>query len=264
MNGAAPMALGVSAPYDLLIAHLLVMVRVLAFLVVAPPFNGRTVPMRVKGALAMAISFALAPTVAGSATFPDMPSLVWAVTYHFLTGAFMGFVALVFFSAVQAAGDLVDLFSMFTMSQLLDPMSNTQSGVFGRIEYLIGTTLLVASGGHLVMLRGLLTSFHLAPMHPPLWGDVARMGVSNLSTFFVAAMEISGPIVVVLVLADLALGLVSRAVPSLNIFQLAFPVKTVLTVALASVAVSLLPSAVSMLVGRVVDEMVPIDRFFGG
>lgn len=258
------MALDVSAPYDLLISHLLVMVRVLAFLVVAPPFNARTVPMRVKGAMAMAISLAIAPTVAGGATFTEMSSLVWAAAYHFLTGAFMGFTALMFFSAVQAAGDLVDLFSMFTMSQLLDPMSNTQSGVFGRIEYLIGTTLLVASGGHLVMMRGLLTSFHLAPVHPPQWGEVAQMAAANLSTFFVAAMEISGPIVVVLVLADLSLGLVSRAVPSLNIFQLAFPVKTVLTVALASVAVSLLPNAVSMLVGRVVEEMIPIDRFFGG
>ncbi len=194
----------------------------------------------------------------GTARFEDMFTLAWAVLYQVGTGALLGFLALLLLSAVQTAGDLVDLFSMFTMSQLLDPMSNTQSGVFGRIQNLIGTTLLFASGGHLIMLEGLLRGFRVAPLQPPALGDAA------LGTYFVSALEICGPIVAVLVLADLALGLVSRAVPSLNIFQLAFPVKTVLTVALASVAVALLPGAVTALVDRVHVDMGVLSRLLGG
>lgn len=261
---AAAAAETVAVPYDLFITFMLVMVRVLAFLVVAPPFNGRSVPMRIKGALSMAIALAMTPALAGQAHFTEMPSLVWAVFFHIGTGALLGFVALVFFSALQTTGDLVDLFSMFTMSQLLDPLSNTQSGVFGRIQYLVGTTLLFSSGGHLLMIRGLLTSFQVAPLHPPAPAEAAARLVKDFSTFFVAALEIAGPIVVVLVLADLALGLVSRAVPSLNIFQLAFPVKTILTVSLASIAISLLPGAVAMLVEKVLAEMLPMQRLLGG
>lgn len=80
----------------------------------------------------------------------------------------------------------------------------------------------------------------------------------------VSALEICGPVVVVLFCADLAMGMVSRAVPSLNVFQLSFPVKTVLTVALASIAVAVLPAAVSGIVDRVIGEMAPVSGFLGG
>jgi len=259
-----PAALTVDASYDLLVTFLLVMGRILAFLVIAPPFNSRSVNMRAKGTLAAAMALAVTPTVAGSASFPDMGTLVWATVYHVGTGAVMGYLMLMLFSAVQAAGDLIDLFSMFTMSQLFDPMSNSSSGVFGRIQNLVGLTLLFASGGHLLVLRGVVTSFEVLPVHAPSLGQVAEKLVHNLDVFFVSALEISGPVLVVLVLADLALGLVSRAVPSLNIFQLSFPVKTILTVALASVAVSLLPGAVALLMGRVVTDMAPLSRLLGG
>lgn len=253
-----------SGPYALLITFLLVMGRMMAFLMVAPPFNGRFLSMKVKGSLAAALALPVTPALVGGASFADTGTFVWALVYHLGTGAAMGFLALLLYTAVQTAGDLVDLFSMFTMSQLLDPMSNMQSGVFGRTQNLVGTTLLFASGGHLLLVQGVLRSFEAAPLHPPALGDAAQLLVNDLGTYLVAALEICGPIVAVLVLADIALGLVSRAVPSLNIFQLAFPVKTVLTVALASVAVALLPSAVGALVDRIVTEMGLLGRMLGG
>lgn len=265
LPGLAPAAgLTLSSGYDLLLTYLLVMGRIMAFLVIAPPFNGRSVPMRVKGALAAGVALAITPNLAGTARFTDMFSLAWAVVYQLGTGALLGFIALLLFSAVQTAGDLVDVFSMFTMSQLLDPITNVQSGVFGRIQNLIGTTLLFASGGHLLLMQGLLRGFRVAPLQPPSLGEAAARLVGNLSTYVVSALEICGPIVAVLVLADIALGLVSRAVPSLNIFQLAFPVKTVLTVALASIAVALLPQAVGALVDRTFTDMGIITRLLGG
>ena len=253
-----------SGSYELLLTYLLVMARLMAFLVIAPPFSGRMLSMKVKGALAAALALPIAPALASEARFADMYALAWAVVYHIGTGAVLGFLAMMLFAAVQTAGDLIDLFSMFTMSQLLDPFSNTQSGVFGRIQRLIGTTLLFASGGHLVMLQGVLRSFQVAPLHAPALAETAQRRVRDLAAYVVAALEICGPIVAVLVLADISLGLVSRAVPSLNIFQLAFPVKTVLTVALASISVSLLPAAVSLLVDRIQTDMGVVNRLLGG
>ena len=247
-----------------LLTFLLVMARAMAFLAIAPPFSSRSVSMRIRGGLAAALALALTPTLADKAPPGDLGSLISAAALQILAGAMLGFVALMLFAAVQASGDLVDLFSMFTMSQMLDPITNHQSGVFGRIQNLVGITLLFTSGGHLLLLRGVLTSFEVVPLQNVNLGTAAQLLADNLGTFFVAAIEIAGPILVVLFIADLALGLVSRAVPSLNVFQLAFPVKTLLTVSLASITVSLLPAAVGLLVERILEDFAPLHRVFGG
>ncbi len=254
-----------TGPLDVLVALLLVFCRVGAFLLVAPPFASRSIPTRIKVILAFAVSLPVVGTVRG--TVPDVMafwSIVAAVLFQILCGITLGFIVLLGFSAIQSAGELIDLFSMFAMASMLDPFSNTNSSVFGRIQYLIGTTLLFTSGGHLVMLRGLLSTFEVAPLAAPDFDALARLLITDMGRLLLAAVEISGPILACLFLADLALGLVSRAVPSLNVFQLSFPVKTILTVSLASIAVALLPAAVNGTLDRVTAHFQPALRMLGG
>ena len=87
---------------------------------------------------------------------------------------------------------------------------------------------------------------------------------STVDSMFMAALQIGAPILAVLFLADLALGLVSRAVPSLNIFQLSFPVKTLLVVTLAALAVAMMPGAVDMIVDGVLREFPTVMHAIGG
>lgn len=254
-----------AGPLDVLVALLLVFTRVGAFLLVAPPFASRSISTRIKAMLAFAIALPVAGTVRG--TVPDVSALwsvVAAVAFQVLCGVTLGFIVLLGFSAIQAAGELIDLFSMFAMASMIDPFSNTNSSVFGRIQYLIGTTLLFTSGGHLVMVRGLLTTFEVVPLGPPDFDALAPLLIDDIGRLLLAAVEISGPVLACLFLADLALGLVSRAVPSLNVFQLSFPVKTILTVSLAAIAVALLPAAVSGTLDRVMLHFQPALRMLGG
>ncbi len=254
-----------TGPFDLLIALLLVFARVGAFLIVAPPFASRSVPGRIRVLLAFAISLPVCLRI--SADMPVMTTiwpLVTAVGFQIACGLTLGFVVMLAFAAIQAAGELIDLFSMFAMASMLDPFSNTNSSIFGRIQFLIGTTLLFTSGGHLVMLRGLLTTFEILPAGPPDTGSLARMLSGDLGRMALAAIEIAGPVLACLFLADLALGLVSRAVPSLNVFQLSFPVKTLLTVSLAAVAVALLPAAVNTTLDGVMRQFQPSLEMLGG
>ena len=254
-----------AGPMDLIVALLLVICRVGAFLLIAPPFASRSIPNRIRVMAALAISLPLVGRGAGDA--PGMTSiwpLVTAVIFQILIGLTLGFVVLLAFSAIQAAGEMIDLFSMFAMASMLDPFSNTNSSIFGRIQYLIGTTLLFTSGGHLVMLRGLLTTFEVMPAGTPEFGAVARMMSHDIGRMVLAAFEIAGPVLACLFLADLALGLVSRAVPSLNVFQLSFPVKTLLTVTLASIAVALMPAAVNGLLDGVMQQFPPALDMLGG
>lgn len=252
-------------PMDLIVALLLVVCRVGAFLLIAPPFASRSIPNRIRVMAAVAIALPVFGRVADDV--PELTSiwpLVTAVLFQILCGLTLGFIVLLTFSAIQAAGEMIDLFSMFAMASMLDPFSNTNSSIFGRIQYLIGTTLLFTSGGHLVMLRGLLTTFEVVPAGVPDFGGIARIVSQDLGRMVLAAFEIAGPVLACLFLADLALGLVSRAVPSLNVFQLSFPVKTLLTVSLAAIAVALLPVAVNGLLDSVMQRFQPALQMLGG
>ena len=98
--------------------------------------------MRVRGMIAFAVALPIFPRYIGQAQIAGTGELVSAVVWQIFAGLALGFVVHVLFAAVQAAGNLIDLFSMFAMASILDPMSNTQSAVFGRIYSLIATTLL--------------------------------------------------------------------------------------------------------------------------
>ena len=249
---------------DGLLALLFVHLRVVAFLMVAPPFNSTSIPMRIRSMIAFAVALPVFPRYIGEARIAGAADLVSAVGWQIFAGLALGFVVHLLFAAVQAAGNLVDAFSMFAMASLLDPMSNTQSAVFGRIYNLIATTLMFATGGHLLLVRGLLQTFDVVPAGPADLGALAKILSRDLDVLFVSALQIGGPILAVLFLTDLALGLVSRAVPSLNIFQLAFPVKTILVVTLAALGVALMPGALQTVVDAALREIPRVMRAVGG
>jgi flagellar biosynthesis protein FliR len=240
-------------PVEQVLAVLLVAIRVSAWLAVAPPFSSRAIPSLVKVAIAVAVALPIGPRLSGQAPSPEVFPVVLAALFQVVVGLTLGFLAQLLFSAVQAAGELIDLASGFTLATLYDPLSNVSSSMFGRIHQLIAVTLLFATNGHLFLLRGFMASYEVFPLHPTSIGTLTQTVVAHVGTFFTSALQIAAPVVVVLFLAELALGLVSRAVPSLNVFAMSFPVKILLTLSLAAVAVGLLPGAVSTILDRIVE-----------
>jgi flagellar biosynthetic protein FliR len=121
--------------------------------------------------------------------------------------------------------------------------------VFGRLYQLLATTLLFASNGHLLLLEGLLDSFEAVPTGLPDLGATSAELLDALGLFFLSALEIAAPLLGVLFLTEVALGLLSKAAPQMNVFTLGFPVKILMTLLLAGLALPLLPNAVDGLVG---------------
>lgn len=253
----------VAVPADLLIAFLLTVVRASAWLVVAPPFNSRAVPTTVKVALAVALSLPVAPRLASVAPAPELGPLIGAVLQQAVTGLVLGFLAQLLFAAVQAAGELVDLFSGFTIASVYDPLSNVSSTMFGRLQQLIAVTLLFALNGHLLLIRGFLSSYQAVPLTADLRG-LARLFVHELGTFFVAALEIAAPLVAVLFLAELSMGLIGRAAPSLNVFSTSFPLKILLVLSFAGLSFTMLPGVVRDLVRSMLQAGDAASRLLGG
>jgi flagellar biosynthesis protein FliR len=250
-------------PTATLLAVLLATVRASAWLAVAPPFNTRAIPATVKVALALALALPVGPKLAGQAPALELLPLIGAVLFQVAVGLTLGFIAQLLFSAVQAAGELIDLASGFTLATLYDPLSNVSSSMFGRVHQLLAVTLLFALNGHLLLIRGFLTSFEVLPLRVVNIGDLAGIVTRDVGRFFVAALEIAAPVVVVLFLAELALGLISRAVPSLNVFAMSFPLKILLTLSIAGVAFALLPGALSALVDQISTDVAAALRMVG-
>src|SRR4051812_19201208 len=236
-------------PEATLAALLLGTARATGLVLLAPPFNTRSIPGPVKGALALALAGAMQARIAPA--LPDLTPgflIVGAVT-EVVIGAALGFVVQLLFAAVQMAGDLIDVTGGFSLQPAYDPLAMTQNSSIGRLHYLLAITLLFTSGGHLLIVKGFATSY----VGLPVGGDVptdqiAAVLITAFSMMFLAALQIAGPMVAVLLLADVALALLSRAAPALNIFAIGFPVKIMLTLALLGLTFPLLPPALDALV----------------
>jgi flagellar biosynthetic protein FliR len=243
-------------------AFLLAMVRGTAWVFVAPPFNSNNVPVKVKLGLAMSLALFVAPHFgAGGNALADSGAFIPAVVYQAAIGLAMGFGVLVLVAAVQAAGALVDFSAGFSAASIYDPFSNAASTPFGRLYQLLAITILFATNGHAIIVRGFLTSFAVTGDGGGNGlDDIGRILVHDLSSFFAASLQMAVPVVAALFLAEVGLGMVAKAVPQMNIISLSFGVKTGAALMLGGLALKALPAALFPLIVEAADTMVALGR----
>ncbi len=243
-------------------------VRVVAFLVVAPPFAGRWVPARVKAMLAVALGLVTAPRAAsaagdaaGSSIASGTATFLGDLLLQALVGLALGFLVSLVFAAVQSAGNLIDLFGGFQLAAAFDPLSMSNGAQFSRLYAMTATVLLFASDAYQVIIAGLARTFEALPLGTGL--DLAVLGerlTAGLTDMFVAALQIAGPLIAVLFLADVGLGLLTRVAPALNAFALGFPLKILLTISLGVMAYLALPGIIGTLTGTAVETVLEVAR----
>jgi flagellar biosynthetic protein FliR len=252
--------------FDIAVAEFLAImlgaVRTGAWLMVCPPLNSRLIPGQVKALLSVGLTLPMAPYLTSTVPSLETKDLIAAAALQVLVGAALGFFTALLFSALQAAGDLLDLFSGFTLAATYDPFSQSSASIFGRFYNLVALTLLFASDGHQMILRGFLQSFRTLPLDASFSMETfSRLLLKGIGEMFLAAIQIAGPLIAVLFLADVALGLLNRVAPALNAFQLGFPIKIFLVVALSGIAIAMLPTILDTLVEKAVTAVV---RLSGG
>jgi flagellar biosynthetic protein FliR len=243
-------------PSATLAALLLASARATGFIVLAPPFNNNAIPRAVKGTLALALALVVFPHISGSMPTITAGFLIATAVTEAIIGAALGFVVQVLFSAVQLAGDIIDVTGGFSLQPAYDPMSLTVNSAIGKLHYMLATTLLFTSGGHLLLVRGFVTSYEGLPVGGSI--PTEQLGSALITAFsmmFLAALQIAGPMVAVLLLADVALALLSKAAPALNIFAIGFPVKIMISLTLLGLTFPLLPAALDTLMEHAVQAM---------
>ena len=233
-------------------------VRIVTFLVIAPPFSHRGVPRTVVVMLSIGLALAVTPRLLArdasrAVATAGTGALVGNLVLQVLVGGGLGFLVALVFAAVQSAGTLVDLFGGFQMAAAFDPMNMTSGAQFQRLYQMTAVVLLFVTNGYHLMLAGLVRTFDALPLGMSLdLGVMAHAATDGLTQMFVAALQIAGPLVIVLFLTDVGLGLLTRVAPALNAFALGFPLKIFMTLAFASVAYLAMPHVIDGLVTKAV------------
>ncbi|MDR2838194.1 MAG: flagellar biosynthetic protein FliR [Azonexus sp.] len=215
-----------SAQIDAWIAALIFpLARVLAFIAAVPLWSTSVVPQRTRLILGIAITLAIVPIL------PPMPAVqpatmagLWIMLQQMLVGIGMGFAARIVFSAFDLAGEFMGFQMGLGFATFYDPLRGSQTPVVAEFMSLMALLLLLSMNGHLLYFATLAQSFVAIPVSATPLAAGSWINLVNLGGhIFSAGLLISLPIVVAMMITNLALAVLTRAAPQLNIFALGFP-----------------------------------------
>jgi flagellar biosynthetic protein FliR len=212
----------------LFLTFLLLLARVLGILLVAPLFNERRVPVVAKMGLATLSAFLLLPVArVNSEQLPDtLPALGWASGQEFLLGALIGFLLSLLFAAIQWAAYLLDFQMGFGFVSVADPLTGAGTSVLGQFLGALGLLTFLALNGHHVALRALGYTLEAVPLGQAAFKPQLLPGlVVLLQQLLSCAIRIVTPTLLILLFIDVAMGLIGRVIPQMNIFLVTLPIK---------------------------------------
>ena len=211
--------------FTFLILLLIASLRVGAFLISAPFFGGRMVPLQIR----IVFSFCLGFWILGTLQFPDQntllgPKRVLIVLQELFIGLTVGLVLNICFAAVSLAGEKIAATSGLAFASQVDPTGGGQSPVISQIFMIFLIVVFFSVNGHLIVLGLIYKSFEFYPLGQfTSYGDLISAGLSASDILFQSAAIIVLPVVIVLLFVNIAIGFITKSAPQLNLFSFGFP-----------------------------------------
>ncbi|NEU29358.1 flagellar type III secretion system protein FliR [bacterium LRH843] len=252
---------------NMLPAFLLIFVRVLAFFAVLPIYSHRTIPTSFKIGMALFLAWTMVFTL-------EQPVIAIDAAYYLivikeiLVGLLVGLLATILLYAIQVAGGFIDYNMGFMIANVVDPQTGAQSPLMGGYLYTFALLFLLLVNGHHLLLDGIFYSYQFVPMEQVLLplGDekIVQYAAKTLSSMFIIAFQMAFPIVGSLFLVDIGLGMVSRAVPQMNVFVVGMPLKIIVGFLLLTVFMGVFFMVVRKLFDQVIVAMRTLLQLLGG
>jgi len=231
---------------SLLLAIGLLMARMMMAFSLLPLFSGNAIPASVRVSFVAGLSICLLPLIGPQTALLKME---WGHLFPYLLkeaalGTVLGLMSSLAFWALHAAGEMIEYQAGLSMSTVIDPLSGREDSLVGGLFLQLFNVLFLASGGLLILIGMLFESYRVWPVDRmlPLVGNIKLMEllVSALTGLIELVIKIAAPFVILMLVAELALGLLSRFAPQLNVFFLALPVKIIILAVLLLLFCSLL------------------------
>lgn len=211
----------------LLVAWLYPLARILSFVMTAPLFSSRAVPARTRLALGIAVTFAIASAMPEQSTAIQPGTWIGLGIFiqQIVIGMALGFTMRAVLAAVDIAGDLIGLQMGLSFATFFDPNTSAQTAVVGEWLGLLSSLTFLALNGHLLMIDVLAHGFQLAPIGATVvtgkvWTIAAQLG----TVVFASGVMIALPVIATLLITNIALAVLTRTAPQLNLFSLGFPI----------------------------------------
>lgn len=206
---------------------LLVFARLSAALVPIPLFGARAVPPQTKIGLGLLLSLVVLPLNATPAAAPaELLSFAAIVGSEVLVGLSIGVAVLLVFQAIEMGASVVGLQIGFSFSEVVDPLMGAQSGVLQLFYRIVATLVFFTVNGHYLVIGGLVQTFDVVPAgSADLTLIAGERVVPFFAALFIVALRVALPVTAALILTDLALGIVGRAVPQMNVLVVGMPLK---------------------------------------
>ncbi len=201
-------------------------IRIGTFLAAAPLFNVRNIPVMARLGFAALCTLAALPPLDAGWNLESWGVLAVLAMHEVVIGLLLSLVGILVFSIVNFAGHYVDTPIGFGMASVFDPSIGGQVPVFSQFYYILAVLIFLAVDAHLWLIQAVRYSFAVIP-----FGSLVRMEpafeliMDLVKQIFIIGMQIALPITATILLTDIGLGIVIRAVPQINVFVLGFPIK---------------------------------------
>lgn len=206
----------------------LVFLRAAAFMMSGPLYAIKGLPPLFKVGFSLTLAAVIFPVLEFKAPLPEG---AWgyglAVISETGVGLLLGTAVTMVINSIRMAGQFIDFQIGYSMATLIDP-HGTQSTLLSQYLYLIALILFLLMDGHYTLIAGLVKSYQILPLSTAAFGGgMANILLKIFCGAFTIALQVSVPVLAVLVVADLTLGFLARTVPQINVFITGFPVKIV-------------------------------------
>jgi len=224
------MTIPLDSIFNLWNIFLLVLVRISGMFFLSPIFGRRNIPNYFK----VGFCFILTIITAHSVTVPDLSSYTSLASYvvligkELLLGLTIGFISYALFSAIYIAGQLIDTQIGFGMVNVIDPLTNIQVPITADFYVILATLFMLVTDTHHLLIKAVVDSYSVVPPGGAYFGGgVVRQLVDLFYHTLVIGFKIAAPITAAILVTNVALGIISKAMPQMNVFILGMPLKII-------------------------------------
>lgn len=240
---------------------MLPLTRILALIAMAPILGHPSIPKRVKLGLGVILTLMLMPTL------PTMPAIdllslqgLLVLVQQMMIGLAIGFSMRLVFSAVEVTGQLISMTMGLGFASFFDPQTRAQSTAISQFLVILALLIFLSLDGHLIFVTAISQSFYVIPvsldslnmdfMKIALWGEIV----------FSAGLLLAMPVIAALLVTNMALGILTRTAPQLNLFGIGFPITISVGFVVLALSLSSMVNPIEHLIAVSADRMLQITK----
>lgn len=237
---------------------LLVLVRVSGMFYLSPIFGRRNIPNYFKAGFCFFFSIIVSYTI----PVPDLSAYNTLLSYavliakELIIGLMLGFISYAFFSSIYIAGQLIDMRIGFGMVSVLDPIGSAQIPISADFYVIFATLYMLVTDSHHLLIKALADSYTLIPAGQVFFdGELINQVVDMFGKVFVIGFKIAAPVTATILITDIALGIISKSMPQMNVFMLGLPVKLILGMSIILITIGAFKGIVNNIIMNSIEEI---------